>query len=328
MEDDLLLRYLQKECSADDYERVLRWLDEDPNHQRELYRMEQLFHSGVQLRASRASEIRRAEARLTSRLKSKPLSRATRLQRFRPYLAYAASIAAVVLVSFLLYCFVDAKSGGDYITMSVSVDEPVRELYLPDGSKVWLNKQSQIRYLKDFDGDTREVDLEGEAYFEVAKDGRRPFIVSTDAMRVKVLGTMFNVKSFRGSDLVEASLIEGSVQVLGRNDEGMILLTPGQKAMLNRTRGTLQVRPVDAKLEVVWHDNLIPFEQATLFDIVDVLERFYDVKIILSPNINYNSYSGVIPYQPTVDLVLQSLKNVIPIDYKIQGNRVYISQLN
>ena len=107
---------------------------------------------------------------------------------------------------------------------------------------------------------------------------------------------------------------------------GQIVLAPGQRAELNRNSGRLTVKQVDAKLDAVWRDNLIPFNKANIFTITKALERFYDVKIILSPDIRSDkTYSGVLKKKSTIESVLKSLQNSIPIEYKIVGNNIFIS---
>ena len=124
-------------------------------------------------------------------------------------------------------------------------------------------------------------------------------------------------------------MIEGEIEVRGNHDEGMIILSPGQKAELNKTTRRLVVKQVDAKLDAVWHNDLIPFEQADIFVITRTLERFYDVKIILSPDIKSDkTYSGVLKKKDNIESVLQSLDNSIPINYKIVGDNIFISSRN
>ena len=199
-------------------------------------------------------------------------------------------------------------------------------LSLADGSRVWLNSDSRLTYPVAFSKDSREVKLEGEAYFEVTKNRHKPFTVQSDAIRVRVLGTTFNLKSDKRCRIAEATLIEGEIEVKGNKEEGQIILTPGQRAELNKNNGRLTVKQVDAKLDAVWHDNLIPFQKADIFTITKALERFYDVKIILSPDIQTGkTYSGVLKRKSNIESVLKSLQNSIPIDYKIVGNNIFIS---
>ena len=145
-------------------------------------------------------------------------------------------------------------------------------------------------------------------------------------MRVRVLGTTFNFKSDKNCRIAEATLIEGEIEVKGNKEEGQIILAPGQRAELNKNNGRLTVKQVNAKLDAVWHDNLIPFQQADIFTISKALERFYDVKIILSTDIQADTtYSGVLKRKSNIESVLKSLQHYIPIDYKLVGNTIFIS---
>ena len=199
-------------------------------------------------------------------------------------------------------------------------------LTLPDGTKVWLNSATHLSYDAEYNKSDRKIYLDGEAYFEVTKNRHKPFTVESDAMRVRVLGTTFNFKCDKRCRIAEATLIEGEIEVKGNKDEGQIVLAPGQRAELNRNSGRLTVKQVDAKLDAVWRDNLIPFNKANIFTITKALERFYDVKIILSPDIRSDkTYSGVLKKKATIESVLKSLQNSIPIEYKIVGNNIFIS---
>lgn len=125
----------------------------------------------------------------------------------------------------------------------------------------------------------------------------------------------------------EAALIEGEIEVKGKNDEGQIVLSPGQKAVLNKNTKYLKVIQEDTKLDAVWHNDLIPFDKANIIEIAKVLERFYDVEIIILPGTDSNNtYSGTIPKKDDIESTLNSLNNVIPIKYKITDKKVFIQQ--
>ena len=236
-------------------------------------------------------------------------------------LAAAAAVILLCLSVGTVYLYMQPTS-----LQTVSTMAETRNVILPDGSSVLLNRHSSLSYPKRFKSDNREVQLTGEAYFEVTKNRHKPFTVQSDAMRVRVLGTTFNFKSDKNCRVAEATLIEGEIEVKGNKEEGQIILAPGQRAELNKKSGRLTVKQVDAKLDAVWHDNLIPFQKADIFTITKALERFYDVKIILSPDIRADkTYSGVLRRKSTIDSVLTSLQNSIPIDYKIVGSNIFIS---
>ena len=238
-------------------------------------------------------------------------------------------IASVIILTLTInYLYQEYKSENEVIAMNtVSVPAGQRtNITLPDGTNVWLNARTTLQYPVTFSQKQRTVFLKGEAYFEVTKNRHKPFTVQSDAIRVRVLGTTFNLKSDKRCRIAEATLIEGEIEVKGNKEEGQIILTPGQRAELNKNNGRLTVKQVDAKLDAVWHDNLIPFQKADIFTITKALERFYDVKIILSPDIQTGkTYSGVLKRKSNIESVLKSLQNSIPIDYKIVGNNIFIS---
>ena len=275
-------------------------------------------------------KVARAEARLDKETGSGRCAHSRKVIRMHQWMRYAAISGARTddrhrRRDALYY---QADPTRNMLTAS-STDGKVKEVMLPDGTKVWLNQSATLRYPKEFSESERDVYLDGEAYFEVTKNRRCPFVVESEAMRIKVLGTTFNFKCDKSHKLAEATLIEGEIEVRGNHDEGMIILSPGQKAELNKTTRRLVVKQVDAKLDAVWHNDLIPFEQADIFAITRTLERFYDVKIILSPDIKSDkTYSGVLKKKDNIESVLQSLDNSIPINYKIVGDNIFISSRN
>ena len=204
--------------------------------------------------------------------------------------------------------------------------DSIRTLVLPDGSRVWLNQMAMIKYPEKFDDDVRRVEIEGEAYFEVAKDAAHPFVVHGEQMDITVLGTTFNVQCFRGSKNACSSLISGKVQVKGNHGEGCIILNPGQRANLDGENRQLTVQQdVNTGFDAVWHNNLIPFNNASVEQVAYALEHFYGVEVsIRNPKGHNHTYSGVIKRTGSVDSTLCLLRNAMPIEYKRTGNDITI----
>lgn len=324
--EELLLKYLNGECTKDDWKKINLWLSESEKNARELFLMEEAFHSGDNKHLFSSDNVEKARIRLYKEIEKQdcPQNRSFHLY---PILRYAAMIIVILAFGTMGTTYlVKYLSRAKEVVVSVSNNEPVKEIQLPDGTKVWLNHSTVLKYPESFAKDKRGVVLNGEAYFEVKKDKSKPFIVSSDAMQIKVLGTIFNLKSSKYDKLAEVALIEGSVEVKGNRDEGHLVLSPGQKAELDLKNGRLVVKQVNAKYDAVWKDNLIPFEKATISQIANTLEHFYKVKIVVSPNIDKNTYSGVLRKSGSIDSVLNSLKNAIPISYKISNsNTIYIN---
>ena len=215
---------------------------------------------------------------------------------------------------------------------------------LPDGSKVWINADTRLTYDDDFGEKAREVKLEGEAYFDVTKDESRPFIVRTKTLDIRVLGTKFNVRAYKTETNTQATLISGIVEVaLKKKNNEKITLKPYEKIIvqndgslnqkLNGGKATtpeIVLTPVKSPLsdsealETQWVKNKLVFDQEKLEDIIPVIERWYNVTIIIKKNqISGTTFSGSFE-NDSLDDVLQSLKLSAGINYRIEKDKVVI----
>ncbi|WP_175631136.1 FecR family protein [Bacteroides acidifaciens] len=325
LSEDIINKYLTGQCTEEELIEVNTWMKESEENARQLFRMEEIYHLGKFNQYADGQRMVRAEKQLYKKLDDEK-GKQNKILRMHRWMRYAAAIAAILVIGggagYWFY-----QSGTDQQMMVAVANEGiVKEVVLPDGTKVWLNNSAILKYPREFSEKERNVHLEGEAYFEVTKNRHKPFTIQSDAMRIRVLGTRFNFKCDKRCRIAEATLIEGEIEVKGNKEEGQIILAPGQRAELNKNNGRLTVKQVDAKMDAVWHDNLIPFQKADIFTITKALERFYDVKIILSPDIQSNkTYSGVLKRKADIESVLKSLQNSIPIDYKIVGSNIFIS---
>ncbi|WP_303208241.1 FecR family protein [Bacteroides oleiciplenus] len=323
LDEELMARFLMGECSEEELHKVNAWLNESDGNARELFKIEQIYHLGKNENFADEKEIERAEKQLFKRLKLEETKR-HKVRRMNTWMRYAAMFIGIFLISGLSYHIYQSQSGTSSLVAVTARDE-VKELMLPDGTKVWLNKHTTLKYPSEFSERGRNVYIEGEAYFEVKRNVEKPFIVRSEAMQVRVLGTVFNLKSDKASRSAVATLIKGEIEVKGNHEEGMIVLSPGQKAELNGMTRRLVVKQVDTGIEN-WHNNQFVFEKADIFTIARTLENSYGVKIILAPEMDVTkTYTGALKKKSTVEEVLNSVKNVIPIEYKIVGNSVFLS---
>jgi transmembrane sensor len=168
-----------------------------------------------------------------------------------------------------------------------------QQLVLPDGSKVWLNAESSIRFPNAFNRATREVDIAGEAYFEVAKNSRQPFTVHVNNASIEVLGTHFNVMAYENEPALETTLLEGSIKF--RNDDKVLLLKPGQQSRLRLNNELKLINDADVELAVAWKNGVQAFERADLKTIMNQVERWYDVDVEFTGNVPARTFSGEIP---------------------------------
>ena len=325
LSEDIINKYLTGQCSEEELVEVNAWMKESEENARQLFRMEEIYHLGKFNQYADRKQMARAEKQLYKKLDEEKRKQ-NKILRMHRWMKYAAMIAVILVIGGGSGYWLYQNGNNQHMMVAVADEGIVKEIILPDGTKVWLNNLATLKYPREFSEKARNVYLDGEAYFEVTKNRHKPFTVQSDAMRVRVLGTTFNFKCDKNYQIAEVTLIEGEIEVKGNKEEGQIILAPGQRAELNKNNGRLTVKQVDAKMDAVWHDNLIPFQKADIFTISKALERFYDIKIILSPDMRADkTYSGVLKKKSTIESVLKSLQNSISIDYKIVGNNIFIS---
>lgn len=227
------------------------------------------------------------------------------------WLRYAAAVVAVIAVGFFSY-----KGGQSQLEASLGeivVEAPQgsrSEMVLPDGTKVWLNAGSKISYSQTFGYTVRLVRLEGEGYFEVAHNELLPFSVESGNVRVKVLGTKFNVRDYPSDAEASVSLAEGRVSMCStRKATTERVLTPGQRATVNKESGRIRVDDYEVANAIQWTNGILVFDGESLRDIVNDLERCYNVRIIVkTPSLyNLHFYGTFIRQEQSLREVLDAL---------------------
>ena len=200
-------------------------------------------------------------------------------------------------------------------------------LELPDGTVVWVNSESSLRFPEKFTSNRREVFLEGEAYFEVKKDENRPFYVHTEAGKVRVLGTAFNVCAYSNDRFWQTTLVEGSVMI--NQEEKEVLLKPNEQYQIDVRTGKAGLREVLPELYTSWRDGKFYFKAYTFEELVEKLERWYDFKMFyMNEEIKTRRFSGVVnKYQPLEEM-FKFLQMTSDVQFNVKGNVVTASLKN
>lgn len=207
--------------------------------------------------------------------------------------------------------------------IQVSTDSGQRsKLTLPDGTLVWLNSETILKYkqVKDF----RKVELAGEAYFEVTHAKNHPFIVVTGETELKVLGTKFNVSHYRDSRITEAALLSGKISVKIDEIGKMVELKPGEKIVYDSASKMLSQSVSKVQNEISWKQGILTFENAPFNNLIQELERYYGVKFIYDPSaFNQKHYTGSID-NLEISRVLEFINLTIPIAYEIKNKTIVL----
>ena len=194
---------------------------------------------------------------------------------------------------------------------------------LPDGTKVWLNADSKISFAQQFTKKTREVFLEGEAYFEVAKDKRHPFIVSSKGQQIEVLGTHFNVNSYKDEPVTATTLLEGSVKIKAGKEQRVI--RPGQQTI--NANGSMSTHEVDVENVVDWKNGDFYLNHVEFKTAMRKIARWYDMEIVYDETVPDNMESGGwIARDKPLSAVLKSIESSGLVKFKIAGRKIYVRQ--
>ena len=195
---------------------------------------------------------------------------------------------------------------------------------LSDGTKVWINSESALRYPAYFGKNIREVEARGNVYFEVAKDSTRPFVVASRELTTEVLGTRFEVNTYGDRDEVSATLVEGSVRVgVGSR---FVVIKPNQQFTFNTKSGTIEVNEVDAARKVMWKDGILVIDNEAFRDVVWKLERWYGVSIVNETGLVFaQSFSGEFDRED-IHVAIESLCANLNITYTMDKDRIILKR--
>lgn len=254
----------------------------------------------------------------------KPISRIMKL------VIAVSKIAAILIIGLFLGLSVHyfKKAEPVYFT-SIAPKGSVSQMVLPDNSIVYLNAGSQLKYTMEGLKGKREVFLEGEAWFDITKNEKKPFVVHTPFYDVHVLGTQFNVKAYKTDDEITTTLEEGSVHITSSENlklAEITVLNPGEQLVYSSLKKAVEVKQVETRMFTAWKDNKLIFINMNLKELFVVLERKYGVDIQVTNNLilDYH-YDGTIKNETIIE-VLDLLKETLPVKYKIEGQTILITK--
>ena len=247
-----------------------------------------------------------------------------KIRRRRPLRRLWLRISVLALVSTLVLHLLPAERPEQLFTVEAPQGTHSR-ISLPDGTQVWLNAGSALSYGSSFNETSREVSLSGEAYFEVAKNPERPFIVDMGNASIRVLGTTFSVKADKGKDQITAVLLEGSIRFESPTQQ--VLLAPDQQLTFIRSTNKIDIQSVNAKENLAWKDGLLKYKSIALCTLLNELEKRYEIPIhienkrLLDPNV---TVSGTFSEDQSLKEILQVISRSLPIKWSQRDGTYYI----
>lgn len=279
-----------------------------------------------------AAALGRGEVSLLENIPSEEMLRRIERRIGRMYRRRMLFRVAAVLIpcALILGVWLDLSSRLGGALFATSETEEVaagrgerREIIFQDGSRVFLNAGTRIAYPRYFGLASRRVALDGEAYFEVAPNARRPFVVEMGGTAVKVLGTSFNVKAYAAEPTVDVVLIEGKVEF--SHAEKSYLLAPSQRLIFDKDSGNVRISTeAHASCAAMWHDDILSFRDTPLHEVLATLERWYDVRFKVLDSAAYRSTFSLQTAQLPLPELLREMENVSTVRFEIDGRTIRV----
>jgi len=309
--DQLILKSLSGTATEEEQQQLARWMEQSQENRQavEDYRKVWALRSSDLSTFDTHTELEKLEAKLDQMHGTQKTLSSSRSIAYK----IAASVALFTVGSFMIYQTVFRtetivkESGSEKIQFS-----------LPDGSQIWLNENSRISYRSDF-ADHRDLDLSGEAFFEVTHNPEKPFVVHADKSEVKVLGTSFNVRAVAGDMKNEVYVVTGKVRM--SEDDQAITLTPGEQGILNKEDHSLS-RTTEANPNLIaWKSKQLIFKKASLAEVVETLEDYFDISITVNnPDLQKCRFTSSFK-DPVLEEVIEALSIALDINVVHQNKK-------
>ncbi|MDB4583460.1 DUF4974 domain-containing protein [Draconibacterium sp.] len=331
MTKDILIKFLNNNCSEAELNEVLRWaetgaltedgkklgFDDWKNYQEDgMWEDDERF----------TTLFDKIQEKIDSRENKKLV-----IPLFAKWLTRAAAILLIPVLAFLFYTLSEKKATNANYALaavdSLEIIAPVGSrtvVQLSDGSEVHLNYGSKIKYPQFFSGDTREIVLEGEGFFDVAHNPEKPFIVKIGKLNVKALGTAFNVLAYSDDDVIETTLVNGKVVIEQNERDGTTktigAMEPGQHVNYNTNTGAITSTKGSVEKFVAWKDGKLVFEDATIIEVAERLSRMFNVDIKVADDITNNIYTVTFMDEPLFQ-ILDLMTIATPVTYTAKSRK-------
>lgn len=300
MEQSLLHKYFKGETSIEDEKRILDWIDESEEN-RHTFQNERLLYDVALFSTTKKSAI----------------------SRFIPIIKWSVAAAAMFALVFTCGYWFNQSHQELYANIqTITVPAGQRaHIALADGTSVWLNSKSTLKYASNFGEKGRDVELDGEAYFEVSHNKEIPFYVHTKKNKIRVVGTTFNVCAYTGSEEFDTYLIEGIVDIFkGQSEEKLTRLEKDQ--YLSITQNDIQKGIIKSKDFLRWREGIYCFDDVAFADLLKRLELYYDMKIVISnPKILDYKCTGKFKQQDGIEHVLKVIQKDHYFQYSFNKDR-------
>jgi len=317
MNTELIVKYLEGRLERDKEKELFDWLNASSQNMNMFRAIEEEW---------KTKHIPSVEALRTLHDFRKTIESKTAVRRRSVRLWTSVAAAAAVIAGIFLYNFAGHSDSVPDEKQIFAIEAPMgthSKISLPDGTQVWLNAGSVLSYNSDFNRDYRDINLNGEAYFEVKHDAGKPFRVNAGGCSFVVLGTKFNINAYEDDSIVQTVLMEGSLKFEG--DGASDIMVPGEMISWHPSEKTYSKETVNASQYRSWVNGVILYDSITLPALLKRLSRGYDINICLETD-KFNDKSFRVSYTngESVDAILSAICNILPVKVVKKNGKYYV----
>jgi transmembrane sensor len=324
---NIFFKCFQNKATSEELAEINYWLDEDVENIEVLNEVYNIYSISTVLPAPLNPDTSKAWHKVDKKISSKKFLQKSSQYRFRYISIVAALVVFGLMFTSIINNYVRDNQFSRQFTKIVTQPGQKTNVVLPDGSVVWLNSASSLKYQSDFNLSDRQVTLSGEAFFKVQKDQSRRFRVKSGSLNIDVYGTSFNVKNYSDGDFQKVTVAEGIVGI-SSNSEDIRRITKGDQAILNKASGKITFTKDDPSLVTSWTNNELIFRDTPIDEVMKALESWYGVEIIIDKQmIGGHNYTFKIKIESFKE-VLEMMQVMTPFEYKIDGKEVEIKYKN
>lgn len=320
MKEELLLHILTGEATPDEKKEFYRYLAENEENEELFFQIKSLWlrTSIKHTQVDTNQEFDKFWEKITEQKRKKVISIVSKFTRYAAVLVFVMALGGVA--GYLLTTNSDPLPNYG-VQKYTATRGNVSVVELSDGTKIWLNSESEISYRQDDNNKYRSVELKGEAYFEITHNEKMPFLVKVGNITVRDLGTVFNIKAYAEDNIVETSLIEGKADILEQGNKELLTLKPGESALYYTDQQKIEVRSIENSAPSAWRDGKFVIRDERLEDICKELSRWYGINFRFE-NESLRNYrlTGNIKKSTTAQHVLKVLKASSGFNYRIVEN--------
>lgn len=316
--------FVQGIANADEQKQVYTWMKENPAEKERVFRDKDLWDASL-LSSEKLEVLENREwAKLNESINH---SGKRKVVSFKEFVQVAAIIVFTLGLGWMSHYFYSNTIANRNIEIRTveAIKGQIKEVFLADGTHVWLNADSRLSFPSNFTNKTREIELHGEAYFEVTSNEKNPFLVKTGNHTVKVTGTKFNICEYPGDKMIETTLVEGKVKII--TGDLFKDLQPGEQSTFYTETAEVLIGEKDFDIYTAWREGRYEFRNEPVTKIFQIMERWWDVEIEYNETAFKHEYiSGVLRKHKPIKQHFEVINELVPIKFSIDYDKIVVKR--